>query len=257
MRVSRSLVVLTAVSAGVAIAACSSSKPTGPSAAKLAAAFDSMFLADSATTSTRTTFDELVIIPLNEGATPTSASVTTDGSALSMQMVGAVLYDTANAAVSDSDVILFGWTSDYSTEVVTLLAGSVGPDLIPHHRIAVSAQRMATIRAMISRLSPGGQVGSRSGAASTQAVVFQGTAAANADTISLITSEAAASGTCTFENQPFRGLMITSASPCTNVTVTETFALHFPATAGIASTLTHMSLTPAKTVHAPRVLVAT
>jgi hypothetical protein len=253
MRVSRSLVGLTAVGVGVAIAACSSSKSTGPSAAKLAATFDSLYRVDSAAGSIRAQFDLLALISLNEGATPTTLSVTTDGAALSMQMVALVAYDTASAAISDSTVLVLGWTSDYTTDMATELQGTVGPDLIPRHRIGVSAARMASIRALTSRLGTGGRVGSRS--ASTPAVVVQGAAVANADTVSLVASEAAASGSCTFENEPTHTTVVTATSSCTNVTVTETFALHFPLTAGIAASLTHMSLIPAKTFHGTRILL--
>lgn len=254
MRVTRILVKLTAVSAGVAIAACSSSKATGPSPAKLAAMFDSAYRSDSTAGSPRTTFDLFTLIALDEGATPTSASVMTDGSALSMQMVGLVAYDTGSAAVADSSELVLGWTSDLSTEVATLLQGSVGPDPVPVHRVGVSGARLTAMRALASHLSPGGRVGSRSGPPSSSAAVWQGSAQASADSISVVASDAPASGTCTFEGVSTHTPVIASTSPCTNVTVTETFALHFPATAGIASTLTHMSLAPAKTVHGPRVL---
>lgn len=259
MRLSRILMGLTALAASVTVSACGSSKSTGPStgpkATKLAAVFDSSYRADSAAGSSRSTFDALVLIPLNEGATPTAATVATDGGALSMQMVAAVVYDTASGAIVDSSVIVFGWTADYSTEVITVLAGVVGPDLVPPHRIEVSAGQMATIRALTRRLSAG-HVASRSGSTSAEALVFQGAAFANADSISLVASEASASGTCTFQNEPFRTIPITSTSPCTDVTVTETFALHFATgAAGVASSLTHMSLTPATMIAGRRILL--
>lgn len=255
MRLSRSLVVLTAVSAAAAISACSSSKSTGPSAAKLATTFDSLYRVDSAAGIIRAQFDLLVLVSVNEGITPTTVSVTTDGGPVSMQMVGLVVIDTAAAAVHDSSVVVLGWTSDYGTEVVTSLQGTVGPDRVPPHRIAVSAERMASIRAATNRLMSGGEVTSRAGSASTSAVVVQVSASVSADTVSLIASEAAASGTCTFEGAPTHVSTVTSTSSCTNVTVTETFALHFPATAGIASTLTHMSVAPAKTMHGARIIL--
>lgn len=254
MRLSCRLGVLTAVGAGVAIAACGSSTPTGPSPAKLAAMFDSAYRSDSVTGSPRTTFDLFTLIALDEGATPTSVSVTTDGSALSMRMVALVLYDTASGAIADSSELVLGWNSDLSTEVATLLQGSVGPDPIPVHRIRVSASRLTVIRVLASHLSPGGRAASRSGPPSSSAAVWQGSAQAGADSISLIASDAPATGTCTFEGVSTHTSEISSTSLCTDVTVTETFALHFPATAGIASTLTHMSLAPAKAVHGPRVL---
>lgn len=86
------------------------------------------------------------------------------------------------------------------------------------------------------------------------AFLFHDSAAAATDTISLLASEAPASGMCTFENEPFRDFLITSTSPCTNVTVTGTFALHFRPAIGIPTSLAHMSLTRATTVHGPRVL---
>jgi hypothetical protein len=253
--VARTVGTLATVGLGIA-AACSSSKSTGPSAAALATTFDSLVRSDSVASSNRQAFDLLGLIAVDEGATSTPATVTTDGGELSMDMVGLVLYDTASGAVSDSSVYIIGWTSDYSTALVTVLQGVVGPDLIPRHRVGVSAGRLAGIRALTSRASTGDRVIAQSGSLSAAATVFQGTATANADTASLTVSEAAGTGNCVFENEPLReGNAITASSGCSSATVTEAFAVHFPSTPGIAATLTHMSLTSSKTVPAVRVAI--
>lgn len=252
---SRSTRILTMLGAGIALAACSSSKSTGPLAAKLAATFDSLFRADSASASVRAEFDELTLIALNEGATPSSVKLTTDGGLITVDMVGLSVYDTLGGAVADSDLIGFAWTSDFNTELITIAAGSVGPDLVPTHRIGVSGAQLARIRALMGAQAAPHRVSAQS-TSSVDAIVFQGPAAQTADSVSLIMTEGAGSGNCTFENEPFRVFAITSASPCTNQTITQTFALHFPPATGISASLAHISLTSSQSVHAPRVLVS-
>jgi hypothetical protein len=255
MRRTRTVFSLATLAIGVAAAACSSSKATGPSAARQAATFDSLFKADSQAHSARVFFDVLALIPADEGATSTSVSVTTDGGSLSMHMSGLVAYDTAGGAVSDSSIYLFAWTSDYGTTLLTIATAMVGPDLVPHHRIGVSAGRLAGIRALATRLIPGGRVTAQ-GAPSFAALLFQGPAVATSDTTSVTASDAPANGNCTFEGESLReGGSLGPTSACTNATVTEAFALHFPVTTGISATLTHMSLPSAKTVPAVRIAI--
>jgi hypothetical protein len=256
MRMTRTVFALTTFGIGIAAAACSSSKSTGPSAAKLAATFDSLFRADSLAGSRRALFDLLALIPADEGATSTPVTVTTDGGSLSMAMSGLVAYDTAAGAVSDSSIYLFAWTSDYGTTLLTIASGMVGPDLVPRHRIRVSAERLAGIRALASHLAPGRRVTAQGAPSAFEAILFQGPAAAASDTTTLIASDAAANGNCVFQGDSLReGTQLSPTSACTKATVTEAFTLHFPVTAGISATLTHMSLTSSKTVPAVRIAI--
>jgi hypothetical protein len=256
MRMTRTVFSLTTLAIGIAAAACSSSKATGPSAAKQAATFDSLYKVDSQAQSARTAFDVLALIPADEGATSTPVSVTTDGGAISMDMTGLVLYDTAGGAVSDSSILLFAWTSDYGTTLLTIASGMVGPDIVPRHRLGVSSERLAGIRALANRLPPGGRVSARGVPSSFAALLFQGPAVATADTATVIASDAPGNGSCKFEGDSLReGEQLTATSACTIVTVTEAFTLHFPATAGISATLTHLSLPSSKTVPGVRLAI--
>jgi hypothetical protein len=254
MRGSRSAVVLAAAGVGFALAACSSSKPTGPSAAKLAAAVDSVYKVDSAAgNSARLQIESLILISLDEGFTPTTVSVATDGSNLSMNLIGLVAYDTLGGVAADSDIITVGWTSDYQTYLLTAIEVSAGPDRIPAHRIRLSSQQMGTIRA----LTAGGRVTAR-GSTTDGAELVVGTADVIADTTSLIASEGAGTGSCKYQHIVFANIFGVDASTvrCNPITVTQTFALHFPATVGIDATLEHMTMTPSQTAHGARVLVS-
>lgn len=255
MRLSRSAAVLTAVGVGVALAACSSSKSTGPSAAALAVVFDSSYKADSAAgLSVRSLGEHIALVMLNEGVSPTSGSVTTDAGALSMEMVSLDAYDTSGGVVSDSILVTAGWTSDYSTILVNEFEGVSGPDLVPPHRVRVSAQQMALLRGGMARLHSDGMARVRSGGIVQVAFLAVGPAGASADSVSVSPSVATANGNCAWEGFDTDPTEFASTSPCSRITVTESFALHFPLTAGIDASFSHVTLSPAKTIPGSRTM---
>lgn len=257
MRQSRNVAVLAAVGVGVTLAACSGSSKsaTGPTAAAAAATFDSAYLADSAFGSpARAGVERVILIMLNQGAAPSKGSITTDAGNVSVQTVGIDAYDTAGGAVADSVLIVGSWSSDYSTYLLTEYEASVGPDLVPPHRIGVSARQVAALRASIARLSGGSPVRARS-VSDQIALLVQGTVSEPADTVSISPTVAAASGSCAWEGFNIDPTEFGSSSPCSKVTITESFALHFPPATGIDASMSHISLAPAKAVSSTRVLL--
>jgi hypothetical protein len=257
MRLTRTVWALTTFGIGIVAAACSSSKATGPSAASLAAKFDSLFKADSAANrGASAELESFALLSLDEGFTPTKASVTTDAGALAMEFIGVALYDTASGAPADSDLFTIGWTSDYNTYLLTVLQVTAA-DRIPRHRLGVSAQQLETLRALAGRPAAGGPVRARS-TSSSGVVLVEGDSAVDSDTASVVVSEISGNGKCTYENVAFTnffGFDLPSAS-CNAATVSLSFVLHFPAHGGIDAGLEHMTLTPAVSMKAARILVA-
>lgn len=256
MRSSRGRVILVAVGVGVALAACGgSNKPTGPSSSQTATTIDSQYAVDTAGGhGNKAAVDGFILLSVDEGAEPTSVSVTTDSGALAMQAIGATLYDTSSAgAVTDSSLILVAWTADYNIYVVTFFSGVAGPDFIPRHRIAVSAKELATMRAFVGRPAATGEVLARAGVTAS-AIEVEGDSAVQADSASITASEAPSSQGCVYQHIQFNNLFNVNDSTalCNRVTITESFALHFVPNAGVSPGLAHMSLTPAQTLQAAR-----
>src|SRR5580693_7120877 len=109
---------------GATIAACSSSTAPGPSSASLARLFDSAYVADSTAQgpgSLRPIVENYLALMADEGLTPVTVLVKTDGGTLPMRMMAALSYDTtATGLAADSVALAIGWTSDYSKYLVVL-----------------------------------------------------------------------------------------------------------------------------------------
>lgn len=256
MRWSRSTVVLTAVGVGVALAACGgSNKATGPTQSGTVATVDSQYTKDTAAHGNSGVLDGLILLSVDEGAAPTNVSVATDSGPLAMQLIGAVLYDTAaRDSVVDSTMLTVAWTSDFSVYLAIFVTGTVGADIIPPHRIAVTAREMAALRARFHLSTRA--VGVTSGGDSAAVILLQSAtdSAVGPDSLVVATSEAPTNQGCVYQHIQFTNVFFIndSTATCNFVTLTQSFTLHFPPKFGVSPRFAHMAMTPAQTTQAAR-----
>jgi hypothetical protein len=253
MRLSRSIVVLTAVGVGVALAACSgSSKPTGLKPSPVATAIDSQYTKDTAAHGNSGVLDAFILLSVDEGATPVTVSVATDSGPLAMQLVGATLYDTAGGKVTDSLMLTVAWPSDFSVYLTTLVTGVVGQVLSPRPRVSVSSRQLADLRARF-RLGAAG-VTPAGDTANIGLLQSATDSVATPDSVTVAMSEAASSQACVYQHITFTNAFFVNDSTalCNRVTITQSFALHFPPKFGVSARFAHMTMSPAQTAEAAR-----
>jgi hypothetical protein len=229
---------------GATIAACSSSTAPGPSSASLARLFDSAYVADSTVegpAQLRPIVENYLALMADEGVTPVTVLVKTDGGTLAMHMMGAVSYDTtATGLVADSVALEIGWSSDYSKYLV-VLTDAVTPN-------GPRASRVPVIPGPVRALALQGarrRIHTETAIASLTPIVFiaDGSAATLADSVAGDVAWSGA-GRCLWQHIPISTFNADSASACSRVIVSLDFAFHFPPEPGIDTALTHMSITP-------------
>jgi hypothetical protein len=253
MRLSRSTVVLTAVGVGVALAACGgSSKATGPPHSTLVTTIDSQYTMDTAEHNNGGVLDGLILLSVDEGATPTPVSVATDSGPLAMQLIGATLYDTASGAVTDSSMITIAWTADFNVYLTTFVTGIVGQSLMPRPRIIVTSRLMAALRQRFRVTSR--EAGVTPAGDTASVILLQGDSTVAPDSLTLAMSEAPSAQGCAYQHIAFTNAfgVNDSTALCNRVTITESFAMHFPSQAGVSARFAHMTMSPAQTADAAR-----
>lgn len=232
---------------GATVAACSSSTAPGPSSASLARLFDSAYVADSTAEgpgSLRPILENYLALMADEGVTPVTVLVKTDGGTLPMRMMAAVSYDTtATGLAADSLALAIGWTSDYSKYLV-VLTEAVTPN-------GPRASRVRVIPGPAGALALEGarrRIHTETAIASLMPIVFlaDGSAANLADSVA---GDVAWSGTgsCLWQHVPISSFNADSTFACSRVIVSLDFAFHFPPEPGIDTALTHMSMPAAQT----------
>jgi hypothetical protein len=255
MRWSRGTVVLTAVGAGVALAACGgSSKVAGPTRPAVVTTIDSQYTKDTAAHGNSGVLDGFILLSVDEGAVPTNVSVATDSGPLAMQLIGATLYDTAGGQVTDSLMLTVAWPQDFSVYLITLVTGVVGEVLTPRPRISVSSHQLAALRA---RFRFGARQVGVTPAGDTASIGLLQSATdsvATPDSITVALSEAPAAQGCVYQHITFANAFFVNDSTalCNRVTITQSFALHFPPTFGVSARFAHMAMSPAQTAQAAR-----
>jgi hypothetical protein len=259
MRFSRSHAIIAVfVATSAAIAACGGKSSTGPSPATIAHTFDSAATVDSGTN--RGQVEALLALAADEGVRPTGVTVTTDAGNKSFQVIALDVVDTSTTGsglATDSASLFLGYTTDQTTYFATenqVITGN--PDLVPPKRIKASAPVLAGLHGMVGTGRIGRPIALRAGGVNVFAVLVQGHSSSTADTASLTSTVSPVSGSCAWQHQPVPGMLHTnvdSTTACTLVAVTQSFSLHFPATAGIDPSLQHLTMA-STTARGPRII---
>jgi hypothetical protein len=213
---------------------------------------DSQYTKDTAAHNNGGVLDALILLSVDEGAVPTNVSVATDSGPLAMQLIGVTLYDTAHGAVSDSSMVTIAWTTDFNLYLTTFVTGVVGEVLMPRPRVLVASRQLAALRArfhLTSRapgVTPAGDT--------ANAILLQGDSTVAPDSLTVAASEAPSSQGCVYQHITFTNPFNVNDSTalCNRVTITTSFAMHFPATFGVSARFAHMTMSPAQTADAAR-----
>jgi hypothetical protein len=260
MRQTRALVIVATVATTAAIAACSSSSSTGPSPATLAHVFDSAATVDSA--NPRSIIERLLALAADEGGRPTTVKVTTDAGTKSLNVIALEIIDTSTTGsglVTDSASLFLGYSSDYSTYLATEYDNVTGnADVVPPTRVRTGRAVLAELRGVLHPHAGGPIAAAPSPSVQVGALVVQGDSGVNSDTTTLTSTVAPQSGACAWQHVDLSHILgssgVDSTIACTRVSVTQTFALHFPAHGGVDASLQHVTLSSAATFHGPRVV---
>jgi hypothetical protein len=124
----RRLCLLAVLVGGAVIASCSSDTVTGPGGKLLAQILDSAYRADSAaglSGSAKSIAEEEVAFLADEGLHPVGVAVSTDSGAIRMQMLAGASIESTQGTVTDSESVVFAWTSDYETWLIFLADQSI------------------------------------------------------------------------------------------------------------------------------------
>jgi hypothetical protein len=251
MIIGRLCLLVVVLAGGAVIASCSSDMVTGRGGGKfLAQVLDSAFRADSAaglSESVKTIGEEEVAFLANEGLQPVGVQVHTDGGTILMQMLaGASVQLSSQGTITDSESVVFGWTSDYATWLIFLTDQVIDNNVATGSAI-IKSQRGRSLRSLMAPIGAGGHRRVRAGAdidsldGNWLGFIWDHGTTIGADSASGVVSWSGTSGDCVWQGVALaeRRLEADSAISCVPATYDVRLTLHY---ASSIPSLVHVSV---------------